>query len=211
MISTHHLTIARVEEILHDVIDRLDTSLGKQELVFAIQHGLALHGAKLLQQWQAKANAYPKELAIKMVQENLWFGPWFCPEGYAAREDLLVFHQHMIWVEQGILKVLAGLNRLYFPSREYKWMDVLIQKMPVAPPNLSARLKQILGLSPRAGWRELHTLIEETLSLVKSHLPEVDTIPLFESRPEVNVAWARKRWEPFAGYSLMREIGGRAN
>lgn len=63
MISTHHLTIARVEEILHVVIDRFDASVGSQELVFAIQHRLPLHGAELLQRWRAKANAYPKELA----------------------------------------------------------------------------------------------------------------------------------------------------
>ena len=206
MVSAHHVTVAEVEQSVSDVVDRLATSLEKQGLISAIQQGIPLYGVELLLKWQTRANAYPQELAIKMVQENLWFGPWFCPEAYVARDDLLVLHQHFLWVEQGMLKVLAGLNHIYYPSTEHKWMDQLIGDMRIAPSDLSARLKQVLQLDPLQAWRELRTLIDETLSLLESHLPEVDAVSLFESHPEVNIGWARRRWEPYPPYSLMRAI-----
>jgi len=206
MVSAHHMTVAEVEQPVSDVIDRLDTSLEKQGLISAIQQGIPLYGTELLLKWQTKANAYPQELAIKIVQENLWLGPWFCPEAYVARDDLLVLHQHFLWVEQGMLKVLAGLNRIYYPSSEHKWMDQLIGDMRIAPSNLPARLKQVLRLDPLQAWRELRTLIDETLSLIESHLPEVDAVSLFESHPEVSIGWARRRWEPSPRYSLMRAM-----
>lgn len=206
MISTHHLTTGKADEWLFEVVDLFETSLEKQQLAFTIQHGVPLYGEEWLQERKAKTHNYPRELAIKMVQENLWFGPWFCPEAFAARDDLLVLHQHIIWIEQGILKVLAGLNRIYYPSPEHKWMDGLIEEMRLAPSSISARLKQALRSDPLAAWEELRALMNETLSLVEAHLPDVDRVSLFESHPEVNIDWARRRWETSPPYSLMREL-----
>ena len=206
MISTQHLTVAEMEKGLLDVLDRYDTSLDNLALVAAVQNGIPLHGADLLHMWQAKIAAYPKELAIKIIQENLWFGPWFCAESYAGRDDILVLNQHFLWIEQNMLQVLAALNRTYYPSPEHKWADELITKMEIAPPDLSFRMKQVFRVGPLEGWRRLKVLIYETLDLVELHLPEVNTVSLFESHPEVNVAWARKRWDVHPPYSLMGTI-----
>ncbi|HYN88418.1 MAG TPA: nucleotidyltransferase domain-containing protein [Ardenticatenaceae bacterium] len=206
MISTQHMTVAEVDACLSAVLDRYDTSMSKQVLLSAIQHAIPLYGAPLLHEWQTRVAHYPDELAIKMVQENLWFGPWFWPEAYSARDDILVLYQHFIWAEQCILKVLAGLNRVYYPSSEHKWMDQFIAGLQVAPRNCSSRMKQVFGKVPLEGWSQLKELLYETVALVEEHLPDVNTRSLFEGHPEVNTVWARKRWETYPPYTLMRNM-----
>ena len=211
MISTQHLTVAEMENGLAAVLTSYDTSLDNLALMAAVRDGIPLHGADLLRAWQARVAAYPKELAIKIIQENLWFGPWFCAESYAGRDDVLVLNQHFLWIEQNMLQVLAALNRTYYPSPEHKWTDELIAGMKLSPPNLASRLKQVFRVEPLEGWHRLKALIYETLNLVELHLPEVSTVSLFESHPEVNVAWARKRWDVHPPYSLMGTIGASMN
>ena len=207
MVSTIHLSVAESEACLSDVIDRFDTDIDKQGLVFAIQHSLPLHGTAILERWRTKASAYPDALARRMVRENLWMGPWFCPEQYIGRDDLLVLYSHYIQIEQGILKVLSGLNRVYYPSPNSKWMDWLIRQMPIAPPDLSFRLKSIFRMDAESAWHELKALVLETLCLVEHHMPDVDTpVPGEQNSHHVNMAWSKRRWIPHPPYSLMQTI-----
>lgn len=207
MVSTQHLTVAEMEKGLADVLDCYDTSLDNLALMAAVRDGIPLHGSDLLRTWQGRIATYPMELAIKIIQENLWFGPWFCAESYAGRDDILVLNQHFLWIEQNMLQVLAALNRTYYPSPEHKWTDQLIAGMKLSPPDLASRLKQVFRVEPLEGWHLLKALIYETLDLIELHLPEVNTVSLFESHPEVNVAWARKRWNVHPPYSLMGTVG----
>lgn len=209
LISMHHMTVDQVDQCISDVVERYDTSLDKQAVLAAIQRGIPLHGERWLGELKARIDAYPLGLAIKMVQENLWFGPWFRPEAYAARDDLLALHQHLLWTEQALLRVLAGLNRVYYPSSEHKWIDRQIAQMKVAPVDLSSRLKRALQIAPLDAWRELRALIDETVELVERELPEVNRVLLFESHPEVNTTWARRRWQPEPAYTLLGEIAAR--
>ena len=56
------------------------------------------------------------------------------------------------------------------------WRLALARKMlPIAPPDAPARLKRVFQTPPQTGVLILHGLIEETLSLVDTHMPEVDT------------------------------------
>lgn len=207
MVSTIHLSVTETEACLSDVIDCYDTDIDKQGLVFAIQHGFPLHGKTILERWQTKAAAYSNEYARRMVRENLWMGPWFCPEQYIGRDDLLFLYHHYMQIEQGILKVLSGLNRVYYPTPYTKWMDWLIQQMPIAPPDLSVRLKSIFNSDAASAWNELKALVFETLCLVEHHMPNIDTpVPGEQNPPHVNMAWSIKRWIPHPPYSLMRNI-----
>lgn len=207
MISTQHLTVDEMEKGLVEVLDHYDTSLDNLALMSAVRDGIPLHGDDLLHAWQRRVAAYPVELAIKIIQENLWFGPWFCAESYAGRDDILVLNQHFLWIEQNMLQILAALNRFYYPSPEHKWTNELISGMKLSPPDLASRLKQVFRVEPLEGWHRLKALIYETLDLVELHLPEVNTVSLFESHPEVNVTWARKRWDVHQPYTLMEAIG----
>lgn len=207
MVSTINLSVTETEARLSDVIDCYDTDIEKQGLLSAIQHGFPLHGATILERWQTRASAYPDELARRMVRENLWMGPWFCPEQYIGRDDLLVLYDHYIQIQQGILKVLSGLNRVYYPTTHTKWMDWLIQQMSIAPPDLSVRLKSIFHAGAASAWNELKALVFETLCFVEHHMPDVGTpVSGEQNPPHVNMAWAKRRWMPHSPYSLMRNI-----
>jgi len=207
MVDTKHVTVACLERCFHDVLEQFDTTLPKQIFIAALQDGIPLYGGALLAQWQARAKEYPDRLAIKMIQENLWCGPWFIPRAYVERDDQLVLYQHVIWMQQSILKMLAGLNRCYYPSAEHKWMDALIARFRLAPSNLAARLKQVFREPPAAGMRQMLELVHETVALVAQHCPEVDQIAMFAEHPEVTTTWANRRWEPPVPYSLLQVLG----
>src|SRR5262249_55818605 len=87
--------------------------------------------------------------------------------------DLLWLYEIFTEAEKNILGVLLGLNRLYHYG-EYKRMDVYLERMTIAPPNLSMRLKKVLRTEPAEAVAQLDTLIEETFALVERHLPQVE-------------------------------------
>jgi hypothetical protein len=207
MVSANHLTVSSMERCLVDVLEHYDTTLDKQTLIAAVQDARPLYGAALLHAWQARSNAYPERLAIKMIQENLWCGPWYIPQAYAERDDTLVLYQHFLWMQQSILKILAGLNRVYYRSEEHKWLDAMISRFPSAPPDLAQRMKQVFREEPMSGVRHMLELVRETVLLVEQQLPEVNHLPLFAANPEVTTTWALRRWEPSPGYTLMEAVG----
>ncbi len=195
MVSVQHLTVGEVEAYLEDVVNHWETTVEKQTLVYAIQYWLPLQGERLVDAWRARAAQYPAGLARKMVQENLWMGPWFYPEAYAARNDRLVLYRHFCMTAQRLLCVLLGLNRIYHPSHEYKWTEHVVQKMRIAPPDLARRLKEVFGGDLLTGGQELISLIHETLGLVEREMPEIDT------------GRERHRWQDWHPYTLLEQVG----
>jgi hypothetical protein len=211
MVDTKHATLSCLERCFHDVLELFDTALSKQILIAAIQDGIPLYGDTLLAQLQERAKHYPKPLAIKMIQENLWCGPWFIPQAYVERDDQLVLYQHVVWMQQSLLKILAGLNRCYYPSAEHKWIDALIKRFTIVPPNLAARLKQVFHEPPMTGMRQMLELVHETVALVEQHCPEVDQIAMFAEHPEITTTWANRRWEAPTPYTLLQTVGNVLN
>jgi hypothetical protein len=142
----------------------------------------------LLQHWQRKASVYPHELGVAMVRAHLLFRPAWGQEMLAERNDLLVLYDSFCTTEKRILLVLMGLNHIYYPG--FQWIDRLIGQMHIVPPNLATRCKQvfgIVGIDPLAGVYQLHELIEETFSLVQTHLGDFDTTQVraeFADRPK---------------------------
>ena len=85
MVSPVHLTLDTAEEWLAALIDDLDTAQQKYELAAAIRYGAPLYGHDMLRRWNAKAASFPDRLAVKLVQQNLWLGPWFNRAAYVAQ------------------------------------------------------------------------------------------------------------------------------
>jgi hypothetical protein len=208
MVSMNHNTVADMEDTLLAVLERCDTNPDFQELLFAVQHSIPLRGNDLVTQWNARTALFPEELAAKIVQQNLSFGPWFIPQAYAARNDFLILHQHFRTVVQHLVRLLLGLNRLYLPSTEFKWLDQTLAQLTLTPPHLSERLRLVFQTTDLPdGWRKLQALIFETLNLVDAHLPLVNTCSFLPDHPDISTDWARKRWDPLPPYTLMEKIG----
>lgn len=181
-IELSQLPVETVEQCLAEVIEGYDPSGEKQLLLASIQHSLPLHGDALIESWQARLAPYPLQLAQAVVQQNLRFnGSWTTRETLVERDDLLPLYDLYCQVQRQILGILLGLNRLYLPHPNGKWLERLAREMPFCPPGLVVRLKQVFRLPPRSGARLLQELLDETLSLVETHMPEVDTMEAREA------------------------------
>ena len=207
MVSPIHMSVDAAEEWIGTFIDDLDTAPKKYELAAAISYGLPLYGHDLIEGWRKRVNGFPKRLAVKLVQQNLWLGPWFKWAASIERADHLVTAQHLVWMQQGIVNVLAALNREYLPSVEHKWVEWLLERLEIKPADCASRLKATftnddLGVAVR----DLIELGMEVIDLVETHLPEVDETSLFDEHPEVSTSWARKRWALDPGYTLVANI-----
>lgn len=188
-VHVRHSTVEIMEGILADVLERSDPSLLKQQHLAALLSALPLSNPSLVTHWQQQAAVYPPELRVAMVRAHLLFCPAWGQERLAERNDLLVLYDSFCQAQKHILLVLMGLNRIYYPG--FEWVDRLIGKMQIAPPNLAFRCKQvfgIVGIDPLAGVYQLQELIEETFSLVQTHLSELDTTTVraqFADRPKI--------------------------
>jgi predicted nucleotidyltransferase len=182
-------TVQSMEALLAEVLERSDPSLLKQQQLAALLSALPLSNPWLVTHWQQQAAVYPAELAVAMVRAHLRFCPAWGQERLAERNELLVLYESFCRTQKQILLVLLGLNRLYYPG--FQWVDRLIGQMPLVPPHLASRCKQvfsIVGIDPLAGVYQLHELIEETFRLVQTHLAEVDTTAAraqFADRPKI--------------------------
>ena len=207
MVSPVHMTVDTAEEWIGDLIDDLDTAPQKYELAAAIRYGVPLYGHDLVRRWKEKAASFPERLAVKLVQQNLWLGPWFNRAAYAARADHLVTAQQLVWMQQGIVNVLAALNREYLPSVEHKWVGWLLERLEIKPDDCAGRLRETFATRDLGqAVRDLVELGMEVIDLVEAHLPEVNEMSLFEDHPWVDTTWARQRWAAYPAYTLVANI-----
>ena len=207
MVSPVHMTVDMAEEWIGDLIDDLDTAPQKYELAAAVRYGVPLYGHDQVGRWKDKAASFPERLALKLVQQNLWLGPWFNRAAYVARGDHLVAAQQLVWMQQGIVNVLAALNREYLPSVEHKWVDWLLERLEIKPDRCADRLRGTFATGDLGeAVRDLVELGMEVIDLVEEHLPEVDETPLFEDHPWVTTSWARQRWTEYPAYTLIANI-----
>ena len=207
MVSPIHMSVDAADQWIGAFIDDLDTAPKKYELAAAIGYGLPLYGHDLLEGWKKRVNSFPKRLAVKLVQQNLWLGPWFKWTASIERSDHLVTIQHLVWMQRGIVNVLAALNREYLPSVEHKWVEWLLERLEIKPVDCATRLKATFATDDLGqAVRDLIELSMEVIDLVDEHLPEVNEVSLFVDHPEVNTSWARRRWAIDAGYTLVTNI-----
>jgi Nucleotidyltransferase domain len=177
-----HVTIPTWERDMAEVLEQHHCDSPMQKALAGLLDALPLYGTELIEAWKARAARYPDALAEAMVKRHLRFYPLWVPERHAAdRDDLLFLYEILTEAERNVLGVLMGLNRVYHWG-EYKRMDSFLARLPIAPNDLSARLKAILRAEPNAAVQQLGTLIDETFALVEMHMPQV------------NVAEARQRY-----------------
>ena len=207
MVSPVHITVSTAEEWIGALIDDLDTASRKYELAAAIRYGVPLYGHDLLGRWNAKAASFPERLAVKLVQQSLWLGPWFNRAAYVERGDHLATAQNLVWMQRGIVNVLAALNREYLPSMEHKWVRWLLEGLEIKPDDCAARLRSTFAMGDLGkAVRDLVELGMEVIDLVEAHLPEVNETSLFEDHPWVNTTWARQRWAAYPAYTLIANM-----
>jgi hypothetical protein len=190
-----HTTVAAWEHQMRIVLVELSPTALAQKAIGGLLDGVALHGDELIRRWQARAAAYPEELARVMVEHYLKFFPlWRVQERLASRDAALWYYQVLVESSQNILGVLAGLNHLYYSTFQFKRLGRFIGKMQRAPDRLTSRLENLFVLDRASAAVELERLVGEVVALVEAHMPSVDTLPVRRT-----IGARQRPWLPPAG------------
>lgn len=171
-----HFTTAALEQDLATVLEKLDVKSPVQKVLSGILICRPLSGDALIRQWQKRVASYPDAVAQAMVEQHLQFAPlWKMQQRLAARDTTLWQYQILVEAAQNILGVLAGLNRLYYSTVQFKRMGKFIAQMAIAPDRLSGRLESLFHTELSLTATQLKTLVTDTVELVELHMPQVNT------------------------------------
>ena len=169
-----HETIASWEAELRTVLVDLDVESPVQKAISGLFEGIPLHGGELIERWRSEAR-YPDALARAMVERYWRFFPiWYVQDRLTTRDATLWTQQVLVESAFNLLGVLAGLNRVWFTSFQFKRARAFASELTIAPENLAERLDALFSLPPHAAIAELETLVAETQPLLGEHMPAFD-------------------------------------
>jgi hypothetical protein len=169
-------TVARHERDMATILERHDPATPLHKAMSGLLEGVALRGVDRIAAWKRRAEAYPDGLVRAVVEHHLRFFPlWYVGTRLARSDALLWHHQARVEALQNVLGVLAGLNRLYYSTFQFKRMRRFIAQMRYAPEALADRVELVLTTDPARAGVELESLVRETIALVDARMPEVST------------------------------------
>jgi predicted nucleotidyltransferase len=169
-----HETIAGWEEELRTVLVDLDVESPLQKAVAGLFEGIALHNEDLIDQWRRSA-VYPDALSRAMVERYWRFYPlWHVQQRLAARDALLWRQQVLVESAYNLLGALAGLNRRWFTTFQFKRAHAFAARLEIAPARLADRLDELFRLDGAAAIADLEALVAETQALLARHMPDFD-------------------------------------
>jgi hypothetical protein len=155
-----------------------DTEPELQVRVTALRDGRPLHGHELVADWRRRVEVYPEVLAVAMVEQGLALRGRERLEMLAARDDVLLLHRDLVDGVQGVLDALFGLNRVWCPHPHHKWLDWEATLLRHRPERLVERIRELVVAPPVAVATGLGSLVDDTLDLCETHLPEADVATL---------------------------------
>ncbi|MBS1912779.1 MAG: hypothetical protein JST22_12395 [Bacteroidetes bacterium] len=187
-----HTTIAAWNDALDTVLVKLDVESPLQKALEGTLACVPLFGAEYIEEWKARAGAYPDALAEAMVRRYMNFFPlWGLLGQFSTRDATVWYYQILAESAQNIIGVLAGLNHLYFTTFQFKRMGRLIREMAIAPADLANRLERLFRTPMPDALCDVEALVAETLALVCEHMPQVDT-----AAASKRIGWRQEAWGP---------------
>lgn len=173
-----------VERIIDEVVVEHDTSLDKQCLVAAVEHGGILYGDTVVQELKKKTASYPAVLAEKMIIENMeYWNRWNNRYALLDRKDWLMLYDLICTMERKVLGILFGLNHLYVHHPSFKWTKQSADLMEIKPVDLYERLSDILTGASNESIQKLEVLIGEVFDLVEANCPGIN-VEKYKSKAE---------------------------
>ena len=170
-----HSTIIAWERDMAIVLEQHDVNTPLHKALSGTLEAIPLYGTELIETWKARIADYPPALAQAMVEQRLQFFPlWNLQEQLATRDAVLWRYQILTDASYNLLAILAGLNRLYFTSFQFKRLHHFAAQMAIKPAGFAARLDRLFSTPPAEAALELKALVDETLDLVAQHMPQVE-------------------------------------
>lgn len=187
-----HTTIAAWEAEIKQVLEKLDCTSPAQKALEGTLACQALFGQSYIDEWKRQLHFYPLALAEAMVKKHLAFFPvWGLEPHFRTRDATVWYYQILVEAAQNIVGVLAGLNRLYFTTFQFKRMHRFLDQMEIAPPDLATRLERLFQAELPQALLELENLVTETIALVERYMPSIDT-----STAKRRLGWRQQSWQP---------------
>ncbi|MER7247770.1 hypothetical protein [Kribbella sp. NPDC000426] len=176
MIEVAHMLTSDVERALDAVLTAGRPDDAAMVLMKGMLDGRDPMGprAELVDRWKERAAAYPRELAIAVVQHNGNIEKFWRLQMLVERDNPFLLARELVRITGQLLIVLHALNGQYCSSHplSFKRLDTIERDLSLAPQALAARLRAVF--TEPDGAVVLRDLIEETFDLVEHHLPEVD-------------------------------------
>ncbi len=164
-----------------------------EKAIIGLVRGRALHGGDRIDRWKRQAADYPEGLARVTVAHHLpGIVPlWLSPERWAPRDATVFWHQALSDSALRLFGVLAGLNRRYYSTFQLKRLHRLADDFRFAPAQIADRIDALFACDPIVAADDLERLTAETMGLVETHLPSVDT-----SATRALIGRRIQPWEP---------------
>jgi hypothetical protein len=135
----------------------------------------ALAGADRLAALKARLAEFPPELGQAMIDHFLRQGaPWRAVSQLLHRDGDLWCRELLVDACYGLFGVLAGMNRRYFTTFQFKRMTRFADGLALVPADLAARVQALLLAPPPSAFAQLHALESEVLELLSAHAPRTD-------------------------------------
>ncbi|MEM8860962.1 MAG: hypothetical protein AAGD96_21780, partial [Chloroflexota bacterium] len=187
-----HTTIAELQKQFAVVLVQHETDTPLHKALEGTLNSIALYGESYLEGWKEQARHYPDELAEAMVRKNLQFFPvWGLLPHFETRDSNLWFNQILVEASQRMIGALAGLNRLYFTTFQFKRMGYFINQMAHKPENFAERIDGLFKSDLQTAAFELEKLVQETFEMIEVHMPQIDT-----SMAKRRIGWRIQPWDP---------------
>lgn len=185
-----HVTVSSWEDQMSRALAGEDPGSPLHKAMSGTLTSIALTGTDHLQRWQARLRDYPQCLRESMVRHHLKFFPvWGLLERMSRRDCRLWIRQSLVDSSFNLLGVLAGLNRKYFTSFQFKRTRAFVDSLAVRPDGFADRLEALwIPELPKAAV-ELRSLVSETVTLVERELPAIDTAPVRKSLDRRDMPW----------------------
>ncbi len=185
-----HTTVAGWEKTIADTLAGDDLTSPAQKAMEGTLNSIALYGAEMMDKWKSQIADYPAELGEKMVRHHLQFFPvWGLQHHFESRDSTLWYHKILVESCEHIVATLAGLNRLYFTTFQFKRQRYFIDQMTIKPDKLAERMDALFGTEITTAAEQLEQLVGETIALVEQEMPQIDT-----TAAKRRLGWRQPAW-----------------
>jgi hypothetical protein len=175
-IDVAHIALPWWEEVTGDVVERGDAEEWKLGTIGGFMEAQPLHGAATYAEWRSRLQPVPEALITKRIAEHLFFyPPWVIENQGLRRGDDYAFYDILRETVRNLVTVLAGLNRLYFSADKMKRVGATVERMPIRPRDARTRFDALYTMERASVPAALPALVGETLDLVETHRPDIDT------------------------------------
>jgi hypothetical protein len=175
IVEIGHSTTASLKQEINEVTGECKVEPPAINTIGGFLDAWAVHGAERYREIRKTIPAYPRRLAVKVIEHNLGFFWKGCLRNQGlGRGEIMFVYDGMTAMLKRLINILAALNGLYYWAGEPRWIEHWHGRMKRSPKNLWPRIVRMYRGAPGKALEDLEALLNEMLSLVKKHFPEAD-------------------------------------